>query len=260
MENKVEKTSFWRVMAYCIIYSFIGFLIETLFALASYGVFESRQSFLYGPFCAIYGVGAACMIVSLKYFKKSDALLFIGGAIVGGIVEYLVSYFGELILNVRWWDYSNRFLNINGRICLLYSLFWGGLGLILIKVINPKIDRLIDFIKKKVNIKFLKSLTTFMTLFFIVNCIISGRAIFLYLVRQSVENNLDIENKEYAQRIYEKEYSNEKNRELINKFWGDEKMVITYPNLTITLKDKSTILVRDLLPGVRYYYYKFDRN
>ena len=52
----------------------------------------------------------------------------------------------------------------------------------------------------------------------------------------------------------------QKNRELINKFWGDEKMVITYPNLTITLKDKSTILVRDLLPGVRYYYYKFDRN
>lgn len=259
MENKKERTTFYRAMAYCIIYSFIGYAIETTFALASYGVLESRQSFLYGPFCAIYGVGAASMIVVLKHFKKSDGLLFLGGMLVGAIVEYFVSFFGELILNVRWWDYSNRFLNINGRICLLYSLFWGGLGLVLMKVINPKIDKLIELIKNKINIKFLKGFTIFMTVFFIVNCIISAKAISLYLIRQSIQNNLDIPNKEYAQTLYEKTYSNETKKNLINQFWGDEKMVMTYPNLTITLKDKSTVLVRDLLPDIRYYYYKFNR-
>ena len=68
------KTSVWRVMAYFIIHSFLGFVIETLFALVNYGVFESRQSFLYGPFCSIYGLGAVIIILVLRYkfFKKSD--------------------------------------------------------------------------------------------------------------------------------------------------------------------------------------------
>ena len=63
MKNKKEKTnkkftilgmSIWRVLAYFIIYSILGYLIETLFGLVTKGVIESRQSFLYGPFCAIY--------------------------------------------------------------------------------------------------------------------------------------------------------------------------------------------------------------
>ena len=54
--SKPEKTSLCRACAYFIIYSFLGFIIETLFALINYGVLESRQGFLYGPFCCIYGL------------------------------------------------------------------------------------------------------------------------------------------------------------------------------------------------------------
>jgi len=122
----------WRIFAYFIIYSVIGFIVETLFGLAKYGTLESRQSFLYGPFCAVYGVGAVIMIISLQYFKKSHMSLFIGGGIVGTVTEYLVSLIGEIILNVKWWDYSEMPLNINGRVCLLYAVFWGALGLFLI--------------------------------------------------------------------------------------------------------------------------------
>ncbi len=46
--------SIWRILAYFIIYSFFGYIIETIFGIATKGVWESRQSFLYGPFCAIY--------------------------------------------------------------------------------------------------------------------------------------------------------------------------------------------------------------
>ena len=96
MENKKELkilgVSAWRVFGYFIIYSFLGFIIETLFALLNYGVFESRQSFLYGPFCSIYGVGAVIIILVLKYkFFKNNHTLFLGGFIVGSIVEYIVS-------------------------------------------------------------------------------------------------------------------------------------------------------------------------
>ena len=69
----------WRLLAYFIIYSIAGYIIETAFGLVKYGTLESRQSFLYGPFCAIYGVGAVVIILSLQYFKKSCNTLFLGG-------------------------------------------------------------------------------------------------------------------------------------------------------------------------------------
>ncbi len=79
---KIAGISIWRIFAYFIIYSFLGFIIETTYALIMYGVLESRQSFLYGPFCAIYGLGAVLMICSLKKVDKSVHALFIGGFLV----------------------------------------------------------------------------------------------------------------------------------------------------------------------------------
>ena len=99
------KIKLWKILAYFIIYSIAGYIIETLFALVRYGVLESRQSFLYGPFCSIYGIGAVIMIIFLRYFMKNRLTLFIGGFFIGSITEYLVSLIGELILHVKWWDY-----------------------------------------------------------------------------------------------------------------------------------------------------------
>lgn len=251
-------TSIWTILAYFIIYSFIGYIIETLFAMINYNVIESRQSFLYGPFCGIYGVGAVFMYVILnKYFKKNKHLLFIGGFVVGSIVEYMLSFLGEVLLNVRWWDYSGRFLNLNGRICFLYSLFWGALGLYFMTVINPFVDRIIEFLKKKINIKILKIIVLVIFIFLMIDCILSGIAIECYLTRQAVENELDVPNKEQTIAEYELINSNEKFTAIINKFWNDKKMVMTYPNLTITLNDGSIVKVKEYLPEIKSYYYKF---
>ncbi len=259
---KILGISIWRILAYFIIYSVVGFIIETLFALIFYNVLESRQSFLYGPFCGIYGVGAVFMILILnKYFNKNNHILFIGGFFVGSFVEYTLSLIGEVLLNVRWWDYSNRFLNINGRICFLYSLFWGLLAVYLMKVINPKIDKFIDWCKKKVNIKFSKIITLIIFIFLIIDCIISGIAISFCLIRKSVENDLDINNKEKAIKIYNKVYNNEELSKFIYKYWNDEKIVKTYPNLTLTLRDGKIMYIKDFTPEIKPYYYKFkERN
>ena len=144
IKNKRKKftilgISLWQILAYFIIYSIAGYIIETTFALVRYGVIESRQSFLYGPFCSIYGVGAVVMILFLQYFKRNRLTLFVGGFIIGSIIEYLVSLIGELILHVKWWDYSNMPLNINGRICIYYSIFWGILAIFLMKVVHPRL-------------------------------------------------------------------------------------------------------------------------
>ena len=258
---KILGISIWRLLAYFIIYSFIGFVIETLFALFMYNVLESRQSFLYGPFCGIYGVGAVIMIMFLnKYFNKNNHILFLGGFIVGSVVEYLISLIGEMMLNVRWWDYSNRFLNINGRICLLYSIFWGLLAIYLMRVINPRVDKLIDWLKTKININVAKTLTFITTILLFIDCVASGFAISFCLIRKSVENNLNIANKKQTIEAYNKIYGNEKLKEFIYKYWNDEKMVLTYPNLTLKLEDGKIMYVKDLTPEIKPYYHKFNER
>ena len=253
--------SLWRIFAYFIIYSVIGFVIETLYAIIFHNVFESRQSFLYGPFCGIYGVGAVFMILFLnKYFNKNGHVLFLGGFIVGSIVEYVLSLIGELILNVRWWDYSNRFLNINGRICFLYSIFWGLLAVYLMKVINPRIDKLINWLKKKMNITLAKIIILLIMIFMVLDCIVSGIAISLCLIRKSVENDLNVINKEKTIEAYNKIYNTQNLKDYIYKYWNDEKMIKTYPNLTLTLANGEAVYIKDLTPEVKPYYYKFKER
>lgn len=201
------------------------------------------------------------IIVTLKAkFIKNNYTLFLGGFLMGSITEYLVSFFGEVILNVKWWDYSDRFLNINGRICFMYSIFWGLLGLYLLKSINPKIDRFIDWMKTKFNIVFLKLVTYFMIVFLIIDCVLSGYAISAFLIKVSVEKALPVENLVSVQEAYYKIYNNEKKANFINKYWNTEKMLLTYPNLTITLEDGTLKRIQNLYPDCKVYYYKFDKN
>ena len=152
-EFSIFGITIWRILAYFVLYSILGFIVETVFAFLAEGVIESRKSFLYGPFCAIYGVGAVAMIVGLQKCQKNHITLFIGGFILGSVVEYLISLLGELVFHVKWWDYSNMAFNIQGRICLTFSIAWGILGVFLLKVINPRMDKIIA----KIPVKFLKT-------------------------------------------------------------------------------------------------------
>lgn len=233
MEKRTERVGIWRILAYFIIYSFVGYVVETLFALINYNVLESRKSFLYGPFCGIYGVGAVVLILSLKYFNKNNYTLFFGGCLVGSIIEYIMSFFGEVLFNARWWDYSKRFLNINGRICLLYALFWGILSLILMRIINPIVDRFIDYLKLKFKPNILKWIVGIAMLLMVIDIIITGIAVELFLIRMSVENNINVKNKEKTIELYTKIYNDSKKKEIIYKFFGNRKMILTFPNITI---------------------------
>ena len=259
MEKNTQKTNLWRILTYFIIYSFIGFLVETLFALINYNVLESRKSFLYGPFCGIYGVGAVVLIIVLKHwFNKNNYTLFLGGCITGSVIEYIMSFLGEIFFNARWWDYSNRFLNLNGRICLLYAIFWGILSLILMKIINPYVDKIIDYIQQKVSSKIIKWILSIAMLLMILNIIATGLAVELFLMRISVENNLDIKHKEKAIQVYNEIYQNQIKKDFIYKFWGDKKMITTFPNITITTKTGEIVRVKELLPEIKPYIYKFE--
>ena len=258
--HKILGITCWRLFAYFIIYSVIGFIVETLFGIARYGTLESRQSFLYGPFCAIYGIGAIIMILSLQYFKKNYNTLFFGGCIVGSITEYLVSWIGEMILHLKWWDYSKMPFNINGRICLLYSIFWGFLGLYLMISINPKVDRLINFIKKKISINLLQIFVVLCTIFMFIDCVSTAFALSFFTIRTIKENNIEVKNQAYVNEAYDKIYNNELQVKIINKFFNNEKMLMTFPRLTIEDTNGNIIRVSELYPNIRTYYYKFGEG
>ncbi|MBO7218621.1 MAG: putative ABC transporter permease [Clostridia bacterium] len=234
-------------------------MIETCYALFAAGVLECRQSFLYGPFCSIYGLGSVALILILKSkFSKNNRTLFWGGVLIGSITEYVVSWFGEIVLGIKWWDYSNKFLNINGRICLLFSLFWGILALYLIKVLNPKVDKFIDLMANTLPKNIVKAIVGLGFVFLLLDALVSSLAINYYTLRVIVENDLAVSNIEEVQESYNKIYcENPKLSEFIYKYWGNETMVMTYPNLTIELSDGTKVLIRNLYPELKYCYYNF---
>ncbi len=255
---KIAGISIWRILTYFIIYSIAGYIIETLFGLFTKGMLESRKGFLYGPFCPIYGVGAVAMILGLQYFKKNNYTLFFGGFLVGSIVEYIISYLGEVIFKVNWWDYSNNFLNINGRICFTFSLFWGLLALYLIRHFNPIIDKLIDKIKAKVSINYLKALVIAGIIFLVIDGILTAFALKLFFERTVYSYNLDVINKEKYINSYERVLKMNNTAELGNKVFSDKKMLRTFPNLKLKAQDGEIIYMDSIYKDIQPYYYKFN--
>ena len=262
IEKKVEEKSkkkfsifgftITRLLAYFIIYSIVGFVIETIFGLLTKGVIESRKSFLYGPFCGIYGLGAVVMIVGLQKFNKNNYTLFAGGFIIGSIVEYVISLIGELLFNIKWWDYSDMPFNINGRICVWFSIFWGLLAIYLMAHINPKVDKFIEKIPKNI----LKNITIILTIFLFFDFLITCFALKMFYVR--LVNNYDLDIKGVDKYIvkYTELYEQPEIKRFVDTHFSDEKMLKTFPNIKVTEKDGNIIWICDILTNIQPYYFR----
>ena len=188
IEEPVVKITFKRLLAYFAVYSFLGFIVETIFGILTKGVLESRQSCLFGPFCCIYGLGAAIMIPGLQPFKKSNWELFFAGAVEGSVIEYVISWIGEVIFQIKWWDYSNMPFNINGRITLTFTVFWGLLALCLVRFINPYIETGIN----KLPQKWFNILTIGFTIFLLLDLLITALGLKVFYTRLIKEHNLEV--------------------------------------------------------------------
>ena len=137
-----QGINFYKIFLICFIGSFVGVVLEMLWCLITNGYIESRAGLVYGPLNLLYGAGAVALTLALyKYRNRSGWISFIGGMIVGRVVEYICSWGQELVFGSRSWDYSHMPFNLNGRICLLYSILWGVLGLLWIKNIYPRMAK-----------------------------------------------------------------------------------------------------------------------
>lgn len=132
-----------------LIYSIIGWVMEVIFTLFKDKTLVNR-GFLIGPYCPIYGCGCVLIILLLKRYSNDFFVLFIMSMVVCSILEYLTSYIMEKLFKARWWDYSDRKFNINGRICLETMIPFGLLGCLLMYVINPFISGFISKVPKDI--------------------------------------------------------------------------------------------------------------
>lgn len=128
---------------YFFFYSFIGWFFESCYCSIRPKKWINR-GFLRGPVCPIYGTGGLVMmicLVPLRHLTESlylnELLIFIAGAILCDIVEFMTSYIMEKLFNARWWDYSNKKFNIQGRICLTHTFYWGTCACLFVFILEP---------------------------------------------------------------------------------------------------------------------------
>lgn len=126
----VQKYYLWFT-----IYSVLGWVYESILCSIEEKKIINR-GFLNGPYCPIYGAGAILDYLILGKMSN-PILLFILGALVATSIEYVTSFFMEILFNARWWDYSERKFNINGRVCLMGAVVFGVFSVALVKFIHP---------------------------------------------------------------------------------------------------------------------------
>jgi len=161
---------FWIFMIGC----FMGVVFESFYFLFAHHHLEIRAGVIYGPFNPVYGFGASLITICLNWLRnKGIIFIYLGSTVVGGVFEYLCSAIQELVFGTVSWDYSNTFLNFNGRTNLFHSLVWGLLGLIWIKLFYSRISDIINYIPHKI----LKFTTIALSIFMSLNMLISFMAV-----------------------------------------------------------------------------------
>lgn len=138
----MEPVNIIHLIAYVIIYSFLGWVLETVYK-SIYNKSFVNSGFLIGPLCPIYGFGAAIMYLFLNGFKNNILILFIVSIVILTIWEYLVGVTLEKVFKTKYWDYSNSKFNFQGRICLRTSVIWGILGVVFTTIIHPVFIKLV---------------------------------------------------------------------------------------------------------------------
>ena len=140
---------FFYIFLLFLMYSFIGWIVDICDIIYKYKKVVNR-GFMLGPICPIYGVGVLLMIYLLKDFTSSPLALFILAIFIFMTLEYLTSYVMEKLFNARWWDYSDRKFNLNGRICLETTIPFGLGGMLVMSVINPFFIKLLNKIPSNI--------------------------------------------------------------------------------------------------------------
>lgn len=149
-------------------YSFCGWLIEVSLKFIQDHQFINR-GFLIGPYCPIYGTGGVLITLLLSKFQGSYLAVFSMSMMLCSILEYLVSWIMEVMFHARWWDYSDKPFNLNGRIWLGNAILFGIGGVLVIEFIDPLVFNFLSHF----SFKTLMTLSIILSLLFILDFVFS---------------------------------------------------------------------------------------
>ena len=200
---------FWIFIVGCV----VGWFVEGVFSLIKWKEFINHSAVVIGPFNMAYGLGALMLTALLyKFRNEKNIKIFLIGFIGGSILEYIMSWGMELVLGFTAWDYSRKPLNLNGRICVRYSLFWGLLGVVWIKYIYPFIAKLLEKMDKNLGKRLAIFLSIFLVFDIFLTCVAINRA-------RNKEKGIEAKYKyeEVLDKIFNKEYL----KNMYNDSWGD---------------------------------------
>ena len=119
--------NFYTLSVIYLVYSFLGWVAETVVATIRGGRFANRGAAA-GPFCFIYGTTGVLLAVSFGDLRTEPVYLFFACMMAATVMEWITAKLLERLHRRKWWDYSGKKFNLNGYVCLQYSLLWGALG------------------------------------------------------------------------------------------------------------------------------------
>lgn len=127
--------TFYELFMLLFVYSFIAWMAETGIASVHKKSFQNR-GFVSTPFCFIYGVSAIILTVFFQELRNYVFFLFLGSMVTATGIEWIVGKVLERMSLAKWWNYSNKKFNMDGYVCLQYSIIWGIAGSIVVKYTN----------------------------------------------------------------------------------------------------------------------------
>ncbi len=210
------------------VYSSLGWCMETTLVSIQSKKFINR-GFLFGPSCPIYGLGAIAIVTTLGKFTSHPVALFVLTVAVCGTLEYITSWIMEITFKARWWDYSDKKFNLNGRICLENLVAFGILGLLSVYVLNPFLLEII----RKWNNTTLDFVVILLATLYIIDTVISFIVIFGFRkVTKEVNNKKNADNTEQITKMVRELFS--------SKSFFHRRFINAYPRLeAIQIKIKQ---------------------
>ena len=155
-----------------IFYAFAGWIVESIFVYFCIKKLMNR-GFLIGPYCPIYGLGCLLFILLLNKYLDDPIVIFILAITICSILEYTASWLMEKLFKARWWDYSNKKFNLNGRICLENMVCFGIGALSVLYIAHP----LLKPILFSIPVKIINIIAIILAIIFIIDFIVSLKII-----------------------------------------------------------------------------------
>lgn len=181
MNEKQEtvKAKFYQLFWFFVIGSLLGTFYEAILCLIQTGHISYRQGLIYGPFYPVYGFGAVLFLLTIDRMKR-PVPIFVVGTLLGGFYEFMASFLQDLVFHTVNWDYSNVFLNLDGRTSFFHAIGWGVAGLLFVYFLAPLLKRMIHHFPKK----FSFVLTWVLVFFFLFDFSITSFALYRFQERQ----------------------------------------------------------------------------